>query len=577
MMADLNRVVLFTFVIVIGYMSTVVDSEGSGLPTNTSKRSVSTTTTTTRAPPRRRLEHASKNVPRPGQFEGELKFRRNLGLFVAGEKLTLVSQSDSTPLAFSIKLPDSDGFAAMKENLEYIQSTPAKLRDEAWWKVSGLIDSDTKAYKALLTELESVAKQTLDTIDTTMQYIQPEKQVSKLPPNYPEFCHSMITPRLVERAQNLRTMLSAGAQVERDATKSVEVLQKSLNEVSAQLQRQITVNRRYLEFVKKVNRLLEALNNFKITPELGLLLQKNECIKTGAQESFTVKSSTVVDNTYTSDLRYQRFEKESTGYLINAINYRKFVSKLHQQYVQSTQNPALFAKVAGCTRINSGTSLKCPQLIWENQPCFTFAKAKNVEQVINTCQMIKPLQTKLQVTSCFSGSLVDNIGQSDTISIEGKLQHNQSVFYIPFSFSFSVTTEDKPKTYKARTNHSSSAQIRITWLTKQQIDKIASQTMIEPDSNWVDVLREDEYKIFSLSYQVFTLPFLINALYRILLKHCWDKLLQRSEERRRMDEMIRVRREEDRAMINQTRYVMSHAVSPRQSQFIPSCPPTTEL
>ena len=576
-MQGLNRVVLILTVILIGCESKRVDSEGSGYPPSASKRSVSTAPTTTRAPSRRRLEHASRNVPRPGQFEGELKFRRNLGFFVAGEKLTIVPQSDSTPMAFSIKLPDTESFTAIKENLEYIRATPSKLLAEGWWQKEGLVAADVKAYKALLAELESVAKQTLEAIDVTLLYIQPEKQVPKLPPNYPEFCHSMITPRLVERAQNLRTILSSGAQVEREASKSAEILQKSLNEVLTQLQRQITVNRRYLEFVNKINRLMEALNNFKITAELGLLLQKNECIKVGTQESFTVKSSTVVDNTLTSDIRYQRLEKESTGYLVNAINYRKFVSTLHQQYVQSSQNPALFAKITGCTRVNSGTSLKCPQLTWESQTCFTFAKAKDIEQVVNNCRLVQPSKTKLQVTSCFSGMLIDNIGSADTVSIEGKLQHNQSVYYIPYGFTFSVNTEDKPKTYKARTNHSSSAQIRITWLTNHQIEKVASQTRIEPDSNWVDVLREDEYKIFSLSYQVFTLPFLINALYRILLRYCWDKLLQRSEERRQMDEMIRVRREEDRAMINQTRYVMSHAVSPRQSQFMPTCQPSTEL
>ena len=230
-------------------------------------------------------------------------------------------------------------------------------------------------------------------------------------------------------------------------------------------------------------------------------------------ERSILKQCLVQGNKYACNVLTMTEDSEQEGYLMVPILYPGFTSRLTGDFIRSKANPSLYSNLTNCKRLNDG--YQCDHLVWSAQICFMQVHAKNVEKIKEHCNLVKPSRKSLRVTNVQRGVLVDNIQESDRLTVQGSLDVEHTIAIVPYSYTLTVSTPETHRQILSRSDHGSSDAILVSWFTESQLKELNS-FVTSKDTDYFEFIDDENYKIFAFIFQILASPLLLKAIWDIL-------------------------------------------------------------
>ena len=473
----------------------------------------------------------------------QLLKRKNLGFFVRGRKVDVVSQLKTTPIRLTFELPTfsdtQEAYKILKEISTVMQNTKAN----PILAVKALPKSTRVAITQNLNLGIQKEQQISETLKATREYLLNGKEMNSVPEHFTQYCSSIVKVNTISKVAEIVTQLNGFEEGLDLANLSPAERKTAIFEGLSDSQQAVDMLDRLLKNLDEVNQALEALSNRQVIPIVGLMLQENECLVPGADETIQVLECVVVRNNFVCQLNFLQQNSALHGYLVPAVTYTDFVSTLHNKYLQSATSPALFADITECTQEEGETILKCKSLVWQRVPCFSHAQNKDLDAIFQFCELVRPESDKLRLTSVKKGTLVDNGQKSTSLVIEDKHSINESAILIPYSYTFMYETGEVSDTVRARLPFDATIPVRVTWLNDEQYAKVKAHVDAKYQPSLFDFLESEEYELFSFVYQVVAAPFFLAMLWRLIKKHIINRYEIRRQ--RKQDKKQRFRHDQD--------------------------------
>ena len=463
----------------------------------------------------------------------QLHKHKSLGIFAKGEPVTIISQVHYTPLKITFDLPSYAEAREIMKDLESLQKAFEKTKSFDLFTLRGLPVKTKNAVKKNVNLAIQKVQTMINAVHTTRDFILNGNKVTKLPDTFTEYCSVIVTMNTGQKIKEVAEQITSVRNYDPDVATTIELKKEALYEGLSDSQEAINMLERLLKYIEDINKALESLTNNKVDAFIGLLLQTNDCVKEGVEEDVQVHSCNVIESEFVCELLFVQRNKAEKGIQVIAVNYGTFISSYQNKYVRSADNPSTYTDISSCSREEGETIYRCNSLIWQSIECFTFALGKKIQPIIEACDFIRPDKDQLSLTAIKKGTLVDNIQQSSTVTIEGRYFLNETVAIIPYSFSFTYSTpEQGEQQVAARLPFDEAKPVRVTWLTQKQIEQITAHVDAKYKTSFIQFLQSDAYELFNFGYQIATLPFFIGLLYKLLKTKVLDRFELRKQRKK---------------------------------------------
>ena len=465
-----------------------------------------------------------------GRFD--IRTRKSVGLFVKGKAVTLRSQLHAIPMTIKMPLPSFNEAKDILETISMIQDDIENNINDPVLRQTNMPATTRQAIRSNLQTANAKANQLKEGVTVMRDYLKNTPEVNSLPESFSRYCTQTLTYNIESKLVDLKAKLDGLSTVEYAKIKPVATRKSMLYNFYEETFLILNMLETNLEYQTDFNRLLEELSRHQISSLLSLFMQKNPCIESAVEESYELESCVALSSELVCQISVIQQREEDRVYPVVAVTYPDFVSNFKGQYVQNIKSPNLYSKVTDCKPAEDNTILLCKNIVWKAIECFTFAISRNLEQMIEHCQLVRPETKQLQMTPVHQGILIDNKDVGASVRVEDQHTVEGTALIVPYSFSFTLTASDQSRSIKARLPFDLRKSVHISWFTEAQYTKLKKHVDSKHAKTFVSYLRSDEYEIFAFLIQVLAIPFLMRACYTVLNKQVISKYEIRKQRRR---------------------------------------------
>ena len=488
-----------------------------------------------------------KNQQRQTPTTFTLNTKPQFGLFVQGEKVTIVSESTAQHMTLAISLPDNDERKRAEVLISKILAVIEKQQTHAV-----LASPHTYKYRkqAIRTNIASclVKLQNLkDGIKTIQSYlVQPNGVYAvRVPQSYSRFCVSEVSFELERKLNDIYVfLLSLSDQAEPDKTPSARRTRRSAgsNITSApgpttpigraearKVSKKLATD--LLEILGRIEKfetvmsnvisVLESLTNGQVNHYTKILMQMNQCLPEGALESTKLEECTIVRHSFTCSIQIAAAGKTEKGRLMIPVLYPEFHSDLQEIFVRKTTDHSKYSAVSKCAK--RGNQFTCSSVQWKANKCITFDQSQDLQMILQHCRLTATTRKNYRSITVKDGMLIDNLGPHIDVIIEDKHKINLPVMLVPYTYNFVISPRTDSQKIAARLPFQN-LPILTTWFGEEHLQTIREHIQGQAEEEWFDLGDNEAYQIYTLIMQLIATPILIKTLWNLGRKQFYKRI-----------------------------------------------------